>query len=171
MAEIGALLRRYTVNNRIEGSNPSVSASKSEPQRNWGSFFARGPRCAALRAVAAFSVWGKSRIAAPMERQFAGFLKRHFRQLGFCEPVVTSTVTSTVTRIGSAQSQQGPLLRPVFGQRQDSHQSHGSELTGMLATRDALHDVWRHEGQVDDPAHPRRTDTYFRGTVNLTSLK
>ena len=26
MAEIGALLRRYTVNNRIEGSNPSVSA-------------------------------------------------------------------------------------------------------------------------------------------------
>ena len=102
-----------------------------------------------------------------MERQFAEFLKRHFRQLGFCEPVVTSTVT----RIGSAQSQQGPLLRPILRQGQESHQSHGSELTGMLATRDALHDVWRHEGQVDDPAHPRRTDTYFRGTVNLTSLK
>ena len=29
MAEIGALLRRYTVNNRIEGSNPSVSANSS----------------------------------------------------------------------------------------------------------------------------------------------
>ena len=94
-----------------------------------------------------------------MERQFAGFLKRRFRQLGFCETVVTSTVT----RIGSGKSQQGPLLRPVFGLRQDSHQSHGSELTGMLATRDALHDVWRHEGQVDDPAHPSRTDTFFGG--------
>ena len=48
MAEIGALLRRYTVNHRIEGSNPSVSASTKtsnllnrprgsfRPRNTWG---------------------------------------------------------------------------------------------------------------------------------------
>ena len=55
MAEIGALLRRYTVNNRIEGSNPSVSASKSEPFHWKGSFFVRGPLCAGLRTIHPFS--------------------------------------------------------------------------------------------------------------------
>ena len=50
MVEGAPLLRAYMVKNRIEGSNPSLSASKSEPFLVKGFFFWRAPRRAGFPA-------------------------------------------------------------------------------------------------------------------------